>query len=395
MDWNKIILSTIKGQPTGCLPFIPRLDLWYKSNKRKNSLPDKYKNCSLKEITNDLGAGYHSVVPDFRDFIDKKSSGLIPLGIYDLNTNPYKINLESIDFECETKDGLTTTVINTPFGKIEAKYLYNNRMEEAGNTIGHTIEHPIKSEKDLKAVGYIFENIGVLDNYEGFKKFKEFVGKEGMAVGFSMLAASPVHHIMKELMNFEKFVYLFEDNLGVIEKLASKIEVLYEKILNIVIDSQAKLIFLGANYDSFLTWPPFFKKYITPYLKKWSAIIHKNNKFILTHADGENNGLLGEYLDSDIDIADSICPSPMTSLSLKQVRNVFKDEITIWGGIPSVCLLKEAMNDYNFEKQMEKIMADIGDGSRIILSFADTTPPQAEFSRIEKVAKIARNFNSR
>ena len=392
INWKKVILSTIEGKPNDFLPFVPRMDLWYKANKYNNTLPKKYRNCSLKEITQDIGIGYHSVVPDFRDFIEGKSQGLLALGIYDLKTNPYRIDTDSIDIKVSRVGGLTKTVIGTPYGKIHTEYLYDERMKRAGASIGHTVEHPIKGPKDFRALGYIFKNIGIGQNYSDFLKFQNFVGEDGVAVGFSMLAASPMHHIMKELMQFENFVYLFNDDLAGMEKLAEEINIFYKKNLEIVMDSTAEVIFLGANYDSFLTWPPFFKKYISPYLKKWSRAAHRNNKFLLTHADGENRGLLDEYVRSGIDVADSICPEPMTSLALKQIRDVFGHKITIWGGIPSVCVLERAMDEYSFEKYMDKTLREVGDGQNIILSFADTTPPGAKFERIQKVAGLARSY---
>jgi hypothetical protein len=36
---------------------VPRLDIWYKSNMLKGTLPEKYKNSTLREIVNDLGLG--------------------------------------------------------------------------------------------------------------------------------------------------------------------------------------------------------------------------------------------------------------------------------------------------------------------------------------------------
>ncbi len=392
MNWHEIVLATIAGRATGCLPFIPRMDLWYKSNKHNKTLPQAYRDCTLKEITRDLGIGYHAVVPDFRDFIKTGSQALLALGIYDLNTNPYQVDLESLDITYTIKEGITKTTIHTPYGKLHSQYLYDERMQQAGASIGHTVEHLVKGVKDFKAAGYVFKNLGLGENYANYRKFQKFVGSDGVAVGFSMLAASPMHHIMKELMSFESFVFAFNDHLKEVEQLAQDIEVFYEKILETVLNSPAEIIFLGANYDSFLTWAPFFRTYITPYLKKWSNLAHKNKKFMLTHTDGENKGLLEEYADSRIDVADSICPKPMTSLTLRQVREVFKNKITIWGAIPSVCLLEKAMSEYNFEKYIHKMLEDLGDCRNIILSFADTTPPEAKFERIVKVAAITKAF---
>ncbi|MCJ7472381.1 MAG: hypothetical protein MUP02_06215, partial [Actinobacteria bacterium] len=336
MDYRKRILNTIMGKPVDHIPFVPRLDLWYSSNKINNTLPEKYRGSSLIEITRDLGVGFHSVVPGFRNFLEKRSIALQGLGIYDLKSNPYRIVLGSVEFEFDTdREGRTTTAFNTPYGKITTETLYTRRMKSDGASLGHTTKHSIKSSNDLKAVGYIFENIQVEENKKNFKEHMDYVGEDGVCVAFGMLPGSPMHHIMKELMSFERFIYELNDNEKGLLELSEKIGVFYDKVLSISIASHSEIIFLGANYDSFLTWPAFFKQHITPYLKKYSKLAHKRGKYLLTHTDGENKGLIQEYLDADIDVADSICPKPMTSLSLKQVRDSFGDNITIWGGLPS------------------------------------------------------------
>jgi hypothetical protein len=369
------------------------MDLWFTSNKVRGTLPDKYRDFTLKEISRDLGVGFHSVVPDFRDFIDKKSEAVQGLGIYDLNSNPYSMVLDSIDFDYEkNSQGLTRTVFNTPYGKLTSETLYSSKMRSDGASLGRTVKHIAGGESDLKALGYIFENIAVEDNHKRFKDFRDYTGKDGVCVAFSMLSASPMHHIMKELMPFEAFVYQLHDDIKGLEGLADSIGIFFEKVLDVTLKSESDIVFLGANYDSFLTWPTFFNKYITPYLKKYSDLAHSNNKFILTHADGENDGLIQEYLDANIDIADSICPHPMTKLHLDDIRNIFGDKITVWGGLPSICVLEESMNDNEFERYIDSFFRDLGEGRHIILSFADTTPPDAKFQRIERVAEMAGQF---
>jgi hypothetical protein len=393
MNWKERIINTIQGKSVDFLPFAPRLDIWYQFNKLNNRLPEKYKNCTLREIIKDMDIGFHTVVPDFRNFRCKESIGFLGLGIYDLKDNPYKINADYIDYKFKTdKDGITTTNFKTPYGVITTRTLYSDRMRSDGSSIGHTIEHAVKNLSDLKAIGYIFEKIEIEDNYRNFLDFKTSIGNDGIIVAFSMLSGSPMHHIMKELIPFEKFIYMLNDNLKELENLTEKIEFLFNKVISVSAGSKADAIFLGANYDSFLTWPPFFKKYITPYLKKCSNIVHKADKFFITHADGENEGLIQEYINADIDIADSICPYPMTKLKIKDIRRIFDGKITIWGGLPSICVLEESMSDYEFDKFLDNFFNDIEKGDRLILSFADTTPPTAKLERIEKVARMSRSF---
>jgi hypothetical protein len=393
MKWKERILNTIRGLKTDFLPFVPRLDIWYKSNKLGGTLPNKYADSSLHEIVNDLGVGYHSVVPDFSDFLREKSNAFLGLGIYDLKNNPYQIVHESIDFKSSTtKEGLTSSCFFTPYGNITTKTLYNEDMKKGGATIGHNVEHALKSIKDVEALGYIFENIQIRQNYDNFNGFKDSLGDKGVGVGFCMLSGSPMHHIMKELVPFEKFVYMYNDNPVQIRSLSEKIEAVFDKVVDIASKSSAEILFCGANYDSMLTWPSFFKENITPWLKKYSDISRQNKKFFLTHADGENDGLIQEYIDAEIDIADSICPSPMTRLKIEDIRQRFDSNITIWGGIPSICVLEDSMSDYEFEKYANSLFEKLGRADHMILSFADTTPPGAKFERIKKIASLAESF---
>ena len=392
MNWKERITSTIKGKPTDILPFVPRLDLWYKANKYNSTLPKKYKNATLEDITNDLDIGYHAVVPDFRDFEMENDNIGFALGMLNLKTNPYKIDFSNIEHSIKVDKDLTTVKYFTPYGEITTNALYNENMRRSGITLAQTVGHAIKSQNDYKAVAYIFENVKVKKSYKNYIKYQKFVGDRGVAVAFNLLSASPMHLIMKELMPFELFVYELHDNKERLEWLADKISIFFGKVFEIVTDSPAEIIFSGANYDSFLTWLPFFRKYITPSLLKQSEKTHLAGKFLLTHTDGENKGLLEEYLASNIDVADSICPKPMTSLTLKEVRNVFGNKITIWGGLPSICVLEDSMSDYEFEKYINETLESIGSGDHLILSFSDTTPPEAKFERIKRVADLARKF---
>jgi hypothetical protein len=129
-----------------------------------------------------------------------------------------------------------------------------------------------------------------------------------------------------------------------------------------------------------------------PSLLRQAESLHQKGKFLATHTDGENKGLLQLYLESHIDVADSICPFPMTKLGLKEMRSAFKDKITIWGGVPSVCFLENSMSDYEFDKYLDEFLESIGDGTRFIVSIADTTPPGAKFERIKKLIAATKRF---
>ena len=388
------LLNAIRGLPNDELPYIPRLDIWYNANKFRGTLPEKYRNATLKELTEDLGLGYHYVIPDFKDYDGPDRDVDIGLGHYRFNTKPYRIEFHNIERKIEADgNGNYKVEYKTPIGNIRCAHHYDDRMKADGLTLNVITEHALKKDKDYDIAAYIYENCEVIPDYKAYEYFNNrVVGDNGLCVAYAGHWASPMHYIAKDLMDYERFCFESFDSPERLGWLAAKLDPFFDNVFEAAANSPAELILSGCNYDVSITPPPMFKEHITPYLKKQSRKLHGMGKFLITHTDGENKGLLGEYLDSEIDVADSICPAPMTSQTLFEVREVFGDHITIWGGLPSVCFLEHSMSDYAFNAFLDKTLESIGDGRKIILGIADTTPPDTKFERILMVAKKAREF---
>ncbi len=114
--------------------------------------------------------------------------------------------------------------------------------------------------------------------------------------------------------------------------------------------------------------------------------MHDRGKLLLTHTDGENQGLLDLYRKCRFDIADSICPKPMTKMTLAETMEQLP-EMTIWGGIPSVALCEGSMSEREFDRLVNETIELAAGRSHIILGIADTTPPAASFERILKITR--------
>jgi len=394
MNHRQRVFSALKGEKTDTVPFIPRLDIWYNANKFNGTLPAGFKNASLRDITDELDLGYHSVIPLFRDMANEDDGVDIGLGIYRFRTIPYWVDLHGIKWKVtRNSEGLTRVEYLTPVGKITTGVVYDESMKKSGATLAYTKEHAVKGLEDFEAIAYIFENAEVRPNYSYYREYKEsVVGDRGVAVGYSSVCACPMHYLLKELMTMDVFFYELYVHPEEMERLAGRLAPFCKKIFGIAADSPAEVILSGANYDTAVTPPPFFEQYIAPELKRQSEVLHTKGKYLLTHTDGENAGLLEHYLNSGIDIADSICPAPMTSQSLKEIKDQFAGKVTIWGGIPSISVLENSMSDYEFEKYLDMTLEGIGKGDHIIFSIADTTPPDAKFSRILRIAEKVKEF---
>ena len=392
MNRRQAMLATLQGQPTDRIPYVPRLDLWYRANKLRGTLPAQYKNATLTEIVDDLGWGYHAVVPNFRDLRTPEDDVDRPLGIYNLWFLPYRVTFNNVKRNVTYQGDRTIVEYHTPVGSIRTVVLYDQAMRQGGVSITHIEQHAIQTPQDYKVLAHIFANAQVQENYQGYQTFAQQVADRGIAVGYLSLAASPMHLIMRELMPLDKFFFALHDHPDEMTTLAQHIQRFWDDMLSVAADSPADVFLLGANYDASVTYPPFFAEHITPTLKQFADTLHARGKYLLTHTDGENTGLLSHYLSANIDIADSICPNPMTKLTLAQVRQAFASRITIMGSVPSIALLPDSMTTKQFNTYMENLFTEIGSGDHLILGISDTTPRDADFNRLRTIAKMANQF---
>ncbi|MHB8771091.1 MAG: uroporphyrinogen decarboxylase family protein [Syntrophales bacterium] len=390
--YRERMLAALEGRPTDCIPFVPRLDLWYSANRYNGTLPGKYRNATLLDIVEDLDVGYHTVSADRSLFDDTLDIVDRALGMWRVRTKPHHPKFPAINRNVSYQGDTTVVEYLTPCGTIRTKTVYDESMRRAGISLSHVSEHAIKGVEDYEAVAYIFEHAEVHPNYEGIARLKEEVGDRGLIVGTASMGASAMHHILHELMPYDLFFCEYYDHAEELTRLAERMTRYIDRVVDVAIASPADIIQSGTNYDVQITWPPFFEKHILPAVAATADRCHAAGKFLLNHTDGENKGLLPFYLAGNIDIADAVCPAPMTALTLGEIREAFAGRITIWGGIPSVAVLDNTMNDYEFAAYLDDLFVQMGKGDHLILSIADTAPPGMKFSRLERIARMAKGF---
>lgn len=68
------------------------------------TLPPQYKDAELIDIADDMGIGYHAVIPDFRDYFDANGDEDLGLGIYKFKAIPYSVKLHNVKKAGEQKE---------------------------------------------------------------------------------------------------------------------------------------------------------------------------------------------------------------------------------------------------------------------------------------------------
>jgi len=384
------VLAAIRGDTPDRLPWVPRLEFWYRARLRNGTLPAEFRSLGLPEIADRLGVGYYATVPDFTACPTEIPNPDRTIGIFNALTLPYEVEYDNVDRRI-TRNGKETIIeYHTPVGSIRTALVFTEEMLDAGASQPWISEHAINNLRDFEVVGYIFSRLKVKPRLQHYVALRDEIGERGLAVVFASGSAGPVHFIMKELMREEQFFYAMADYPEKIRELSELIEPFFQSILDIAASSPAEVVLLGGNYDDSITHPAFFRQHILPVLREYAKTLHGKGKYLMTHTDGENRLLLPLFLEAGFDIADSICPSPMTRCSLDDLLQVFEGRITIWGGIPSILLCPGSSTKEQFRRFIDGLLARHGHRSLFILGVSDMVTADAEWDRLSYITEKVR-----
>jgi hypothetical protein len=380
------MLATIRGEPTDMIPWAPRMDLWAIAQRARGTMPTEFIGRDLVGIADVLGSACRVLQGDFYTRpLQPVDLALYGFGITNHPDFPYRVDTVDLPTEFKSEGWRHRTVIETGAGRVVTEFELTPQMQADGAYDPVLSRRPIQSPDDLEAVARVFEHLVVAPQPRAYETFVERIGDSGLAVAAGPASASPMHVILHDLMDFAAFVYLYDDDRAALRQLASRIEPFLRARLDAVLETTADVFIWGANYDRSVTWPPFFRDEIAPWLADVSRRAHARGKLVLTHADGENDGLVGYYPECGFDIAESVCTKPMVRLSLAELRAGFGERTTVWGGIPAVALLEEAMDEEVFEGFLDSLFDGLGTGERLILGVSDNVPPDAKLSRLATV----------
>ncbi len=386
------MLAAMRGQAPDALPWAPRMDLWYISRRERGTLPRRFDGLSTAEIADVLGVACHAVRADFTLPRDPRDFSLGGLGIENHSDSPYRVEVDGLAVEFDHRDDIYRTTIHTPAGDVTTILEHTAEMKRNGSFIPEVKQRAIRSIDDLEAVAQLFEHLVVVPTPTGYHSFHERIGERGVAVANGPVAASPMHLILHDLMDMEAFFYLYLDDLPALSRLALRMAPFFYAQLDVLALSDAEVVWWGANYDQNVTWPDFFRREIVPWAAAVSDRLHASGKLLLSHADGENDMLLGDLPACRFDVAESVCPAPMTRRTLRELRRGMGPDTTIWGGIPSVALLDSSMDNRKFERHLSEMFAELESGKRLILGVSDNVPPDASLDRLDRITAAVQEY---
>jgi uroporphyrinogen-III decarboxylase len=340
---------------------MPRLKIWYDAHRTRGTLPDRYEGWTQREIERDLGMD--RVVRDARVF---------------------RSEVHGVETRTRREGETTVTEMVTPVGTVSKRVRQTETMAQAGIQ-GLEIEHLIKGPEDYPVVEAIVERTEIVPTYDEYLAYEAEVGEE--TVPLVCLPADPMYQILQDWIGYEQAFYHLQDYPNRVHHLLDVLTAHAHAMQRVVLDSPARMFLHGEHFNSMLTPPPLFERYMMPYFQAFADRIHAAGKTLACHADADVSLLLDQIKDSGFDMVECFVTAPMVPLTLEDARAAFGNDVIIWGGLPST-LLCDPVTDEAFETYMMDLFRIIAPGDAFILGVADNIMPETKLDRLRRVREM-------
>jgi len=362
------IFAVLDRKSPDRVPWIARLDLWYHARKAEGNMPARFKGKSLVEVGRALRTG------------NPARDGRI-----------FTIRYEGMDVRAEKAPGVLRQHFTTPYGSVSFGRILSDHVSYTTDQ-GLPLEHPIQKVEDYRVLEYIAEHTYYDPCYDQYVAYEKEVGDEG----FPMVSCGdcPFHYFLLHLAGYNQAYFEMVDHPEEFEHLlAVMTQVEKERLWPVVLDSPARLILHGVHFDSQMTPPHQFRKYITPYYQEFSALLHAKGKSLTWHADDDSKDILAEVKAAGFDMSECFCTAPMVEVSLEEARAAWGEDVIIFGGVPSI-ILEPTFPEAEFEAYMRNVFRTIQPGNAFILGVADNVMPTSIIERVERISDMVEEYGT-
>lgn len=359
MTHRERILTILQGKQPDQVPWCGDLDYWANSLIKRGLKPtDFVKSDEYMEWHRDLGVGYYLQ------------------GYF-----PYKEVYNNCEVE-EWKDGNKRyKKIITPYGTLQECWEY---IEESFSEA--PVEHFLKTEEDLPALIYMYDNLSFISDYDFASKRNKQVGNQGVTLCY--LPKSPFMHLVALEAGILAVTYIAFSVPDDFEKLLNSMKKAFDQAAQIAIDSPAEVLMIPENLSSEMVGDMFFQKYMRPYQEEWTEKIRLAGKYSYIHMDGTLKGLLKQESLVGFSVLEALTPQPVGDVSMEEMLPLLEGSKSIfWGGIPGVYFTAH-ISDEEFDRHVIEVLKIMRSCPRFVLGVADQVPPDGLEYRVRRVGEL-------
>lgn len=370
MTLRERILAVYRGDAPDVVPFMLDLSHWY---YHKHRLPW------------DISRSYDQPEYELIDYHRRKG-----VGFYVPNLGNFYSSRLRDDVHVEvTKSGSPgheeiTWRYSTPLGTIA-----RTRAWEEGSYSWAIRDWGVKTEQDLRVLGYALSGIAYTPSHERYQAWVDAVGDDGVVCilpGYSAMG-----YLLNYWMGIEETMFAICDNPQLVHAVVGQINENNLRMIDMLVQYPGEIVLMGDNFSGEIQPPAFFAEWSKPYYVEAIRRIHAAGKYVAVHIDGKMHGALEMIRDAGADACDAATPAPMGDLTPAEARAEAGPRFILSGGVsPNVWLpevdtatFKQAVLDW---LELRKI------SPRLIAAAGDQVPPGAVEERIEIMRDLVEQY---
>ena len=362
------ILTILGGRSPDRIPWIPRMDIWYRAQKNRNALPERFNGMSLRQLETALDLGTPA------------REGRI-----------HRVVHEKVDVFVRQEGLDTITEYITPKGTLSAKKSQSQYEADSGIIEKLPVEYPLKKAEDYDLWVDVVENTSFIPTYDEYETYDQEIGDDGLPM--VAVGDCPFHYWLKDLAGYQQGYLHLMDFPDRVEALLNLLAEKDKEVWKIAAESPAKLFLHGVHLSSQFTPPRYFDKYITPYYQEFTQLLHAHGKSLAMHSDNDTSAILGNLKEAGYDMVECFVSAPMAKVTVKDAREAWGTSMIIWGGIPA-SILEETYPEKDFESYMIELFRDIAPGDAFILGVSDNVMTNSLLSRVEKITEMVEKYGN-
>ena len=381
------VLSVLDRKLPDHLPFIDRIEIWYKGMQARGTMPTEYAGMSLDEVHKAVGIGREKFsIPyalklrgvDMCIFFEDEL-------IYretdpDVHYFPAQYPPDEIPRD---KTGTSIVEYKTPVGSVSVSYVFAQSMISLSGMEPYMTTHLIREAADYRTIEYILERADFVPKYEEFEAEENEVGSHGFVV--PCIHRIPFQQALLEYLGEMSLFQALYDSRDELDRLIHLLDQQMVVILNRLAETDLPYVEFGDNLDGMMTNPDLFKQYCIPQYQKYTEILHARGKKVGSHTDGNMKPLVDLLPESGLDVCESFTPEPLTELPFEDAWEKWQNGPLIWGGIPSD-LLEKRTDQRICEAFVENLLATVG-RNPIIIGVGDMVLDNNLIDRVKYIAE--------
>ena len=354
-------LRILRHQPVDRPAWQPRLEMWYITNKRLGRLPEPYREMSLIEVYDHVGA---SIRPYYYFNPCVKRVGCPDMRVELVESTPERdVHLTHLP------GGTLRTIVR----KTEDSAL--------------TYEFPVKNLDDLKVYEYLLREQRYEWDMATCAEAERIVGDRGEPTVYNV--RTPLMRMFIEIMGFETTILAMHEFPKEMDAFIALIEETDQYYIDMIKASPLKLLNFGDNVDSTLLPPSLMRKYTLPYYQQRTAELHEAGICSFVHWDGALKGLLQFVPECGFDGFEALTPEPMGDVTIEEIHEALGDDYVLVDGLPATHFVAPFTAE-DVEQETRKILDMFG--TNIVLGVSDEPPPGTDIERIRLVSEIVASY---